>query len=113
MVEKRVYPRFKRPRGLPLLEKWREYRNGMTQQQLADLCDLTQGMISHLETGKSDYTGELLDALAYALGCEPADLIMRNPLDPEAPWTIWDQLSPSQRIVALKQMQALAEQRAA
>jgi hypothetical protein len=30
--------------------------------------------------------------IAHSLLCEPADLIMRNPLDKSAPWSIMDQM---------------------
>ena len=29
--------------------------------------------------------------------CEPADLVMRNPLDTEAPWSLWDQADKGKR----------------
>ena len=67
------------------------------QKQLADRVDGTQGMISHIERGHSDYSGHVLELLADALNCQPADLLGRNPLDPEAPWSLWESLSPQER----------------
>lgn len=78
-------------RRKPFLKEWRQFRN-LNQDQLAERVGMTQGQISNLETGKSDYSGEVLAALADALLCEPQDLIMRNPLNPDALWSITDQL---------------------
>lgn len=64
-------------------------------------------MISHLETAKSDYTGNLLKLLADALNCEPADLLVRNPMDAEAPWSIWETLEPPAKRQAVEIMKAL------
>lgn len=87
-MKKPVLQRFKKRRKL-FLREWRKHR-GLSQEQLAERVGTTQGHISHLETGRSDYSGELLAILADALQCEPVDLMMRNPLDPAAPWSIWD-----------------------
>lgn len=78
------------------LREWRNHRN-LTQEKLADRAGLTQGMISQLENGQSDYTGELLRRLAGVLLCDPADLITRDPSKPEPMWSIWDQAKPAQR----------------
>lgn len=78
------------------IREWREYR-GLTQERLADRLDITKGALSNIETGKSGYTEPMLKALAYALMCEPADLIMRNPLKEDAIWSIWDQVPETER----------------
>lgn len=100
-------PHPKRQRRRLFIKQWREYRNKMTQETLGARVGVTQGMISQLETGTSDYTGELLEKIAYALRCEPADLLMRNPLDPEAPWSIWDTLPATERPRAVELLKAL------
>jgi hypothetical protein len=64
-------------------------------------------MISQLETGLAGYTDNLLDLLANALNCEPADLLIRNPLDTEAPWSIWETLKPPERRQAVEILKAL------
>lgn len=48
-------------------------------QQLADAVGTSTPTISRLETGKQQYTQGVLEALAKALGCQPADLISRDP----------------------------------
>ncbi len=35
---------------------------------------------------------------------------MRNPLDPEAPWSIWERLKPEQRKQAIRVLRALADE---
>lgn len=82
-----------------LLKEWRKYRN-LTQERLAERAGVTQGLISQLENNHTDWTGDVLARLAEALGCEPADLLVRNPLDPDGIWSIHDQLlqaSPLER----------------
>jgi transcriptional regulator with XRE-family HTH domain len=58
--------------------------------------------ISHIENGKRRYDQIFLEAAADALGCEPADLIMRDPTQKDSIWTIWDQIAPEQREQAAK-----------
>lgn len=55
------------------------------------------GNISRIETGQQPYTQDLLEAIAEALMTDAASLIMRNPLEPEAIWSIWDQASAGQK----------------
>jgi transcriptional regulator with XRE-family HTH domain len=105
----KVVPRFKPQRRKLFLREWRKYRDNLTQERLADRAGVSQGMISQLENGQSDYTGDLLEKLAYALRCEPADLIMRNPADPEAPWSIWERLKPEHRAIVSRFVASLVE----
>jgi len=78
------------------LKEWRKHR-GYTQERLAEMTGLSKPYVSQLETGKRQYTQELLEHFAEALRCEPADLIIRNPADPSGIWSIWDQLRPVER----------------
>ena len=63
------------------LKQWRKHR-GLSQQMLADRLDTTKGYISELERQVKPYNQGMLEALAFALMCEPADLLMRDPLEP-------------------------------
>lgn len=74
---------------------------------------MSKASLSRIENGKQPYTQDVLEWLAYSLRCEVGDLIMRNPLDPEAPWSIWDTLKPAQRKQAIRLLKALAEEEAA
>jgi DNA-binding XRE family transcriptional regulator len=75
------------------LKEWRKHR-GYTQERLADMIGSSKGYISDLERGERRYNQELLEGLAEALMCEPADLLMRDPSQPDGIWSIWDQLKP-------------------
>lgn len=81
------HPKPQRPRYF--FKEWRKYR-GYTQEDLAAIVGVTPSSISQLETGKQGFTDTTLAALADALSCSPGDLLMRNPLDQDAPWSIWD-----------------------
>jgi transcriptional regulator with XRE-family HTH domain len=96
----------KRQRRRWFLKEWREHRQ-LSQEKLAEALDMTQGMISQLETGRINYTSNHLDLLAKALMCEPADLLTRDPNDPEAPWTLWESLPTQQRRQAIEILKAL------
>ena len=82
----------------------------MTQDLLAEKAGVSQGMISQLETGASDYSGDLLEKLSGPLECTPADLIMRDPFETEPLWSIWNRLKPERRKQAIRVLTALAEE---
>lgn len=69
----------------------------MTQLQLAERIGIDKGYVSKIENGKRRYDQPFLEAAAEVLRCEPADLIVRNPTDPEGIWSIWEQLRPVER----------------
>jgi transcriptional regulator with XRE-family HTH domain len=98
--------RVKKPgeRGRHFIRPWRLYR-GLTQQQVADRIGTTKANISRVETFKQPYTQDFLEAMAEALSTDPASLIMRNPTDPEAPWSLWEQAKIGQRKQALRVLQ--------
>src|SRR5262245_37560356 len=77
-------------------KEWRLYR-GLTQQRLADRMNTTKANISRIESGKQAYTQDYLEACADALNIDPASLIMRDPSDPAAIWSLWEQAKPAQR----------------
>lgn len=84
---RKVQPRLKARGPRHFIREWRKHR-GLTLEQLAERVGLTHGAISQLERGETNYTQPTLEAIADALQCEPADLIMRRP-DAET-WSIWD-----------------------
>lgn len=78
------------------IRQWREHR-GLNQEQLADRLEMTQSHLSMLENGKRGYTQETLEAVAHALQTDVASLLMRNPADGDAIWSIWDNAKPGER----------------
>lgn len=107
-AESLVVTRFKGKRRPTYIRQWRKSKN-LTQEQLSSRAGMSVGNLSQIETGNYEYTQGALEALADALGCEPADLLMRNPMDPEAPWSIWERLKPGQRKTAIRLLRALAD----
>ena len=78
------------------IKEWRKAK-GLTQEQLAERIGITKGYVSKIESGKKRYDQPFLEAAAVVLSCEPADLIVRDPSDPDGIWSVWDTLQPTQR----------------
>jgi transcriptional regulator with XRE-family HTH domain len=87
------------------LREWREHR-GLTQDQLAERMEMSRPQISKIERGISQYSQGFLEAAAYALACDPADLLIRDPTSPGAIWSIWDQIPEQDKPRALQVLQA-------
>lgn len=60
------------------IRSWRKHRR-LTLKELAIHVGINSSTLSRIETGKIAYTQPVLEALAKALRCEPADLLMRDP----------------------------------
>lgn len=73
------------------LKAWREHR-GLDQEKAAERLGLSRTQLSKIENMKSPYSQGLLETAAEAYNCTVADLLMRNPLDKEAPWSLVDSL---------------------
>lgn len=73
-------------------KEWRQFRN-LTQQQLADRLGTSKTRISMKERGEEGWDDRFLAALSDALGVyPPASLIMRNPLEIDAVWSLQEHL---------------------
>lgn len=107
----KVTPNPKSLRRRTFIRSWRQHR-GLTIEQLAERVGVTHGAISQLERGLVNYTQPMLEAIADALMCEPADLIMRDPTREDAIWSIYDQLEPAQRNEAVDFMRYLRDRKA-
>lgn len=84
------------PKRGHFIREWRKYRE-LTQDQLAERIGINRAYLSKIESGKRRYDQPFLEAAAEVLRCEPADLIIRDPTDPDGIWSIWDQLKPVER----------------
>ena len=78
------------------IREWPKHR-GLTLEKVADPAGYDARPHLHLERGQRGYTQETLEAVASALQTDVASLLMRDPSDPEAIWSIWDQAKPGQR----------------
>lgn len=74
------------------LREWRQYRDGMTQERLAEAIGTTKATISRIESGKQNWDQEFLQLAAKVLSCDPQDLIVRDPTKPDALWSVVDGL---------------------
>ena len=71
------------------------------------MVGMTHASLSRIERGLQPYGQALLEALAEALSADVASLLIRDPEDPEAPWTIWDQLKPATKRQAIELLKTL------
>lgn len=97
-MPKRIAFQKKRTRRRTFFKEWRLHR-GLSQEQLAERLETSVASISRIESGAQPYTQDVLEALAEALSTDPASLIMRNPDDPEAMWSIWEQAKKGERLL--------------
>lgn len=87
------------------ISQWRNYR-GLTQEQLAERIHKDRSYISKIEGGVKRYDQPFLEAAAIALGCKPFDLIMRDPTQPGAIWSIWAKIPEDDRERAARILEA-------
>lgn len=80
-----------RPLQRHFMKEWRNYRE-LSQERAASRLDISRSQLSKIENFKSPYSQGLIEAAAEAYNCTVADLLIRNPLDTSAPWSIMDQL---------------------
>ena len=88
------------------LRQWRKHR-GLTQEQLAERIGIARSYLTKIERGTRRYDQPFLEAAADALRCEPADLIMRDPTESESIWSVWEGLSPTERVQAIAVIRAI------
>ena len=88
------------------IRQWRKHR-GLTQEQLAERIGIARSYLTKIERGDRRYDQPFLEHTADALRCEPADLIMRDPTATENIWSIWETLSPTERLQAFAVIQAI------
>jgi transcriptional regulator with XRE-family HTH domain len=104
--------RLKPERPRHFIREWRKHR-GLTQEQFSERIGLERSYISMIETGRRRYDQPFLERAAEELRCSPADLIMRNPADPDGLWSIYDGLTAPQRKQAVQLLRVLIGGKAA
>ena len=111
-MPKSARPHPKPARRPTFIRPWRKHR-GLTLAQLADRLatelevQISEGQLSRIERGETPYSQDILEAIAAALRCEPADLLVRDPTAAEAIWSLWDTLKPVERIQAVEIIKTL------
>lgn len=93
-------PRFRRN----YIREWRKHRH-LSLEQLASRVPMDKGNLSRVERSLLPYNQEMLERLAEALMTDPASLLMRDPSQPEAIWSIWERASPGVK----RQIESVAE----
>jgi transcriptional regulator with XRE-family HTH domain len=85
----------KAPRFRPnFIREWRQSKH-LSLERLAAQVPMDKGNLSKVERSLLPYNQEMLERLAEALGTEPASLLMRNPQDGSAIWSLWDRAQPA------------------
>lgn len=87
--------------------EWREHR-GLTLERAGEQIGMSHGNLSRIERGLQPYDEPILRRMADAYRCDPADLLIRDPSDPEGIWSIWDQIPPEQHTQAKAVLMAFA-----
>lgn len=95
-MSKRIGYNPKRARRITFIKQWREFRE-LTQDELADRLETSKASISRIEAGEQAYTQDFLEACAEALRTDPESLLMRDPTNPDAMWSLWEQAKQGQR----------------
>ena len=98
MTKPRAKPHPKPRRHLHrhFLKEWRQYR-GYSQETAAEILKMDRSNLSKIENAKVPYNQELLEAAAEAYSCTVADLLVRDPMQPEAIWSIWENAAEGER----------------
>lgn len=95
-MSQRIGYRPKRARRRTFIKEWREYRQ-LTQDALAERLKTSKASISRIEAGSQAYTQDFLEACADALRTDPASLLMRDPTDEDAVWSLWNDAKVGER----------------
>lgn len=78
------------------LREWRKH-SGKTLEMVADQLHMSHSQLSRIERYQQPYNQELLEKLAELYMCDVVDLLIRDPSEPEAIWTIWERAKPGER----------------
>lgn len=89
-------PKPKRSRRPTYLRQWRKFRS-LSLDKASEMIGMSRENLGRIEKGEVPYNQDVLEPLADAYECEVADLLMRDPLDSQAMWTIWSQAKPAER----------------
>lgn len=90
------------------IREWRKSVPNLTLARLADRVGIAQSSLSRIERGEQPYSQPILEALAEAIGCEPADLIGRLPGAPRELTLLVNRIPPEDVEIAKRFLEKLA-----
>ena len=110
------------------LREWRDYRGYSLERVASELEVLshlpeflrpdkkrpvgtTNQNLGKIERGVVPYSQALIEMLARIYGTDPGSLLMRNPLDRDAIYSIWDNIPAAKREIALQMLTGLMERK--
>jgi transcriptional regulator with XRE-family HTH domain len=96
MMKRRPLPHPKPTYGNHYLRQWREYRE-YTLEKVGEIVGISHAQLGRIERRLQPYNQGLLEKLADLYRTTPASLVMRDPTDPDAMWSIWDQAKEGER----------------
>lgn len=70
----------------------------MTLESAAEALGITHASLSRIERGKQPYSQAILEGAADLYGTDVASLLMRDPTNPDAMWSIWEQAQEGERL---------------
>lgn len=91
------------------LREWRKHVR-LSQEEAAARIGIKQGTLSKIERRELPYNQDFLEQVALAYGCDPEDILSINPLKPDPPRLVYEQLraaSPVMQRRALDVLEAL------
>lgn len=92
------------------LKQWRKFL-GLTLKKLAERMHMDHSTLSKMERGLLPYGQDFLERVAEELGCDPVDILIRDPTDPEGIWSIWDRVKTADKDTAKRILEQIAEKK--
>jgi transcriptional regulator with XRE-family HTH domain len=78
------------------IRTWRLHRR-LSLETVADAAGTTAASLSRIERGIVPYNQDLIESLALIYGCDPAELIARDPSQPARIWSLWERASDDEK----------------
>lgn len=88
------------------LREWRKAK-GKTLEWVAEYVGMSHQNLGKVERFKVPYSQTLLEKLADLYQTNPGSLVMRNPAQEDALYTVWEQATPAKRAKIQKMLQIL------
>ena len=76
------------------------------------LEDMSPASLSRIERGLQPYSQPILEVACNVYGTDEYSLLWRDPSNPDAIWSIWDQALPGERRIIVETGQSLIKNRA-